>query len=248
MPVIRCKHIDSLAHRRAYKEKQCGTQKYRFDIHRDNATIERWLNIEGTYRDTLEAWNGCDSIIELRLRVRYRNLAHYDTVMITDREIPYLWHHSWTEDGLPKDSTDTLRASGDYTFMMPSIHGCDSVASLHFTVHQTHVFRDTIDICNQINKTLQHEWSTGYIQKFTTPLVDDSVEYADTLQTRIRYDSIYVLLVNFHRTHISTIRYVITVTATGTSITKMEHARHAVSITPVPTTIPFRVRTCATAC
>ena len=184
-----------------YDDTICEGQKYRFDIHRDNATIERWLNIEGTYRDTLEAWNGCDSIIELRLRVRYRNLAHYDTVMITDREIPYLWHHSWTEDGLPKDSTDTLRASGDYTFMMPSIHGCDSVASLHFTVHQTHVFRDTIDICNQINKTLQHEWSTGYIQKFTTPLVDDSVEYADTLQTRIRYDSIYVLLVNFHRTY-----------------------------------------------
>ena len=183
------------------KDTICEGAEYRFDIHRDNATIERWLHTEGTYRDTLVAWNGCDSIVELRLRVRYRNLANYDTVMITDREIPYLWTHTWTENGQAKDSTDTLRASGDYIFVMPSIHGCDSVDSLHFIVHQTHVFRDTIDVCNQINKTLQHTWSTGYIQKYTTPLADDSVEYADTLQTRIKFDSIYVLLANFHRTY-----------------------------------------------
>ena len=181
----------------------CEGAEYRFDIHRNNSTIERWLHTEGTYRDTLEALNGCDSVIELRLRVRYRNLANYDTVMITDRQIPYLWHHSWTEDGLPKDSTDTLRASGDYIFVMPSIHGCDSVDSLHFTVHQTHVFRDTIDVCAPINKTLSHTWSTGRVQEFTTPLADDSIEYADTLQTRIKYDSIYVLLVNFHRTYLT---------------------------------------------
>ena len=183
------------------KDTICEGAEYRFDIHRDNATIERWLDTEGTYRDTMVAWNGCDSIVELRLRVLYRNVANYDTVMITDREIPYLWTHTWTENGLPKDSTDTLRASGDYIFVMPSIHGCDSVDSLHFTVHQTHVFRDTIDVCNQINKTLQHTWSTGYVQKYTTPLADDSIEYADTLQTRIKFDSIYVLLVNFHRTY-----------------------------------------------
>ena len=186
-----------------YQDTICEGGEYRFDIHRNNSTIERWLHTEGTYRDTLEALNGCDSVIELRLRVRYRNLANYDTVMITDRQIPYLWHHSWTEDGLPKDSTDTLRASGDYIFVMPSIHGCDSVDSLHFTVHQTHVFRDTIDVCAPINKTLSHTWSTGRVQEFTTPLADDSIEYADTLQTRIKYDSIYVLLVNFHRTYLT---------------------------------------------
>ena len=186
-----------------YQDTICEGAEYRFDIHRNNSTIERWLHTEGTYRDTLEALNGCDSVIELRLRVRYRNLANYDTVMITDRQIPYLWHHSWTEVGLPKDSTDTLRASGDYIFVMPSIHGCDSVDSLHFTVHQTHVFRDTIDVCAPINKTLSHTWSTGRVQEFTTPLADDSIEYADTLQTRIKYDSIYVLLVNFHRTYLT---------------------------------------------
>ena len=177
----------------------CEGSQYRFDsIH---GTLERWVDTPGRYYDTLTAVNGCDSIVTLQLYVRHRVITTPQEVMITDREIPYIWLHQWNENGVPVDSTDTLRASGLYTFVMPNRFGCDSIDSLYLTVHQTHVFRDTIDVCDQLNKTLKHTWHTGYVQEYTTPLVDDTAYYSDTLQTRIKWDSIYVLCVNFHQTY-----------------------------------------------
>ena len=175
----------------------CEDTRYRFDsIH-----TERWLTKAGTYHDTVMAVNGCDSAITLMLYVRPRVVTKPKEVMITDREIPYLWPHSWYENNARVDSTDTLRATGLYTFRMPSAYGCDSIDSLYLTVHQTHVFRDTIDVCDQINKTLKHLWKTEYVQEYTTPYKNDTAYYYDTLQTRIKYDSIYVLCVNFHQTY-----------------------------------------------
>ena len=177
----------------------CEDTKYRFNAGR--GTIERWLDQPGRYVDTLTALNGCDSIVTLQLYVRNRIVTKPKEVMITDRDLPYAWHHTWMENGLQADSTDILRASGLYTCVLPSIHGCDSIDSLYLTVHQTHVFRDTIDVCHQINKSLKHTWYTGYVQDYTTPLADDTAFYADTLSTRIKWDSIYVLCVNFHQTY-----------------------------------------------
>lgn len=182
----------------------CEGTSYRFDSHR--GTVERWVDKNGRYTDTLTALNGCDSIVTLQLFVRTRVVTTPTEVMITDREIPYLWYHEWAENGMQKDSTDTLRATGLYTFRMPNSNGCDSIDSLYLTVHQTHVFRDTIDICDQVNKTLNHTWMTGYQQTYTTPLADDTAYYADTLETRIKYDSIYVLCVNFHQTYLTEIK------------------------------------------
>ena len=182
----------------------CEDTKYRFDSIR--GTMERWIDKPGRYTDTLIALNGCDSIVTLQLYVRPRVVTTPKEVLISDRELPYEWKHSWTENGLRTDSTDTLRTTGLYTFVMPSIHGCDSVDSLYLTVHQTHVFRDTIDVCSALNKALTHTWATGYVQDYTTPLADDTAYYSDTLQTRIKYDSIYVLCVNFHQTYETLIR------------------------------------------
>ena len=182
----------------------CEDTRYRFDSH--HGTVERWVEKAGRYVDTLTSINGCDSIVTLQLYVRPRVVTTPKTVTVSDRELPYLWRHSWLESGLPTDSTDTLRATGLYTFVMPSIHGCDSIDSLYLTVHQTHVFRDTIDVCAALNKSLKYTWSTGYVQSYTTPLADDTVLYADTLETRIKYDSIYVLCVNFHHTDETLIR------------------------------------------
>ncbi len=181
----------------------CEDDSVRFDLHlRDNVSfIERWVKNYGTYYDTVMAANGCDSIITLKLTIHPRIITKPKEVMITDREIPYLWRHAWTENNLPVDSVDTLRATGLYTFVMPSIHGCDSIDSLYLTVHQTHVFRDTIDVCDRPDKTRNHTWFTGYTQTYNTPMADDTAFYADTLQTRILLDSIYVLCVNFHRTY-----------------------------------------------
>ena len=182
----------------------CEDTRYRFDSHR--GTVERWVDKAGRYVDTLTALNGCDSIVTLQLFVRPRVVTTPQEAMITDREIPYLWKHSWMEDGQRTELTDTLRATGLYTFRMPSIHGCDSIDSLYLTVHQTHVFRDTINVCDGLNQSRKHTWYTGYIQEYNTPLMDDTAFYADTLETRIKYDSIYVLCVNFHQTYETMVR------------------------------------------
>ena len=182
----------------------CEDTRYRFDSHR--GTVERWVDKAGRYVDTLTALNGCDSIVTLQLFVRPRVVTTPQEAMITDREIPYLWKHSWMEAGQRTEWTDTLRATGLYTFVMPSIHGCDSIDSLYLTVHQTHVFRDTINVCDGLNQSRKHTWHTGYIQEYNTPLMDDTAFYADTLETRIKYDSIYVLCVNFHQIYETMVR------------------------------------------
>ena len=203
-----CVNYHLVRHTTIYDTICEGTSR-RFDIHhRNNSVTERYLTTDGTYTDTVTATsNGCDSIITLYLKTRDRIPVTHKTDFVTDRDLPYLWQHTWKNaDGTDTTYTDTLYttvAENEYRFVMPSIHGCDSVDSLHLTMYKTHVYRDTIDICAPINKTLIHEWPMGYRQEYTTPLGDDSVTYADTLATQILYDSIYVLLVNFHQTYLT---------------------------------------------
>lgn len=177
----------------------CEGASRRFDIHRGSITIERHLTTAGMYRDTITSTNGCDSIVSLLLYVRNKIPVTIQQVTRSNRELPYLWKHIWTEDGQSKDSTDTLRATGTYRFLMPNVYGCDSVEEIRFTVHQTHVFRDTIDVCALPNTTWTHIWKNtkGYQQRYTVPDKDSAIVYADTLETRIKYDSIFVLHVNY---------------------------------------------------
>ena len=181
----------------------CEGDAFRFDIHQDTTTIERYLTKAGIYYDTVPGTNICDSVLILHLYVHNRIPTTHRSVLISDRQAPYIWYHRWTALGTDTMYADTLRASGEYRFLMPSIHGCDSIDSLSLTIHQTHVFRDTIDVCAPINKSLTHHWTTGYTQYYTTPLADDTAFYNDTLETRIQYDSIYVLCVNFHQTYLT---------------------------------------------
>ena len=185
----------------------CYGDSIQFDQHfyegENNRTVERYLHDAGIYYDTLRALNGCDSIIELRLFVRDRIIIEPQSKIVTDRELPYEWINTWREPGASEDTThiDSLFVSGEYTYTMPNKFGCDSTVVLNFTVHQTHVFYDTLDICAPINTTFTHEWATGYKQQYTTPLADDTIHYYDTLVTFYPLDSIYDLYVNFHRTY-----------------------------------------------
>lgn len=182
----------------------CEDTPLRWDEHhRDNSFTERYLSSAGVYYDTIPGVNICDSVLIMHLYMRDRIPATHQEVTISDREIPYLWVHTWPNGGNDTTVTDTLRSSGEYMFVMPSIHGCDSIDSLSFRVHETHVFRDTITVCEAINTTRMHVWFTGYEQEYTTPLADMEMTYSDTLQTRILFDSIYVLNVNFHQTYLT---------------------------------------------
>ena len=188
------------------KDTLCYGDSIQFDQHfyegENNKTIERYLKEPGIYYDTLPALNGCDSIIELRLELRERIIIAPQSKIVTDRELPYEWKNTWKqEDGRDTTHIDSLYVSGEYTYTMPNKYGCDSTVVLNFTVHQTHVFRDTLVICAPINKTLSHVWSTGYEQKYTTPLHNDTLHYYDTLVTFYPLDSIYDLYVDFRRTY-----------------------------------------------
>ena len=178
----------------------CEGGSLRFDSLGGN--YERWISKEGRYSDTLTALNGCDSIVTIQLYVRDRIPVTHKSVTITDREAPYYWSHTWFNQETGKDTTykDTLRTTGEYTYLMPSIHGCDSIDSISFTVHQTHVFRDTITVCSPIDRTLSHVWdfAPNYEQFFTVPDHDVDTTYHDTLPTVFYLDSIYALYVHYH--------------------------------------------------
>ena len=178
----------------------CEGTELRFDAHHhDNTLTQRYLTTKGIYYDTIPAINGCDSVIILYLETRDSIPLKRTQHMVSDRDLPYLWSHTWHKaDGSDTTHVDTLRATGEYRYTMPSIYGCDSTVILDFIVHQTHLFRDTIEVCALANKTLTHLWSTGYKQTYTVPDHDQNIHYYDTLSTRIKLDSIYDLYVLYH--------------------------------------------------
>ena len=189
---------------RIIRDTLCYGDSIQFDLHtyqsEQNVTIERYLHEAGVYVDTLRAANHCDSIVELRLEVRDRVITKTFEQTVSDRELPFEWKHDWKENGVAQTKTDSLYKTGEYKFVMPNQYGCDSTVILNFYVHETHVFRDTVDTCAATRTTLTHRWSTGYTQTYTTPSLSKDTSYADTLTTRVPLDSIYVLEVRFHRT------------------------------------------------
>lgn len=124
----------------------CPGDSLAFDRHwfkvNDNKTEIQYLKDQGVYRDTMLAVNGCDSIITLYLSMRDRIPVHPVTVHLPDTMIPFQWLHEWTENGSPKDSTQFISAPGEYRFVMPSIHGCDSIDSLILYVHNTYKIQE----------------------------------------------------------------------------------------------------------
>lgn len=114
------KHIDSAT--------ICSNETYYWR----NDTIYQPIAGEYTYTEHDTTIHGCDSIYELQLHVNpvYDTIC-YDTICSNEF---YLFYG------------DTLRLTGVYHDTLPSINGCDSITTLHLTVHDTtlHVIHDTI--------------------------------------------------------------------------------------------------------
>lgn len=128
----------------------------------------RILSESGTYYDTLQTVNGCDSIIELRLNVTDKQLG-FETMTICDNEFPVLW----------KDLT--LTEAGIYEFDTLTTVGTDSVVSLTLNVFPTYQEETTAyinagDTCWFIDRTLT-----------------ESGTYTETLQTVNGCDSVLTL-------------------------------------------------------
>jgi len=78
-------------------------------------------NTAGIYTDTLNASNGCDSIVYTNISVDY-NTSSYDTLVVT---ASIVWN------GM------TLTLSGDYSFTLINSVGCDSIVNLNLTINTT---------------------------------------------------------------------------------------------------------------
>ncbi|MDR0982766.1 MAG: hypothetical protein LBM07_05940, partial [Culturomica sp.] len=73
------------------------------------------------YRTTV---NGCDSTVRLTLTVNQTYIT--DTVTICDNELPFTYYDTVFSAGT---------TSGDFTFYMTTVNGCDSTVILHLTVN-----------------------------------------------------------------------------------------------------------------
>ena len=80
------------------------------------------LTEAGPYTHTLQAANGCDSVITLHLTVHPIPAVTSIDETICGKALPYMWNDSaYTE-------------SGDYTQTLPNVNNCDSTVNLHLTV------------------------------------------------------------------------------------------------------------------
>ena len=128
----------------------------------------RILSESGTYYDTLQTVNGCDSIIELRLNVTDKQLG-FETMTVCDNEFPVLW----------KDLT--LTEAGIYEFDTLTTVGTDSVISLTLNVLPTYQ-QDTTAYIN-----------AGDSYWFIDRTLTESGTYTETLQTVNGCDSVLTL-------------------------------------------------------
>ena len=90
--------------------------------------------ISGEYTQKLQAINGCDSVIILHLNILEQVPIVEDSATILSGD-SYTWNgYNYTE-------------SGDYTFTLQDINGCDSVIVLHLGVYSTDFSIITYEQC-----------------------------------------------------------------------------------------------------
>lgn len=96
---------------------------------------------EGVYTVTFNREGLCDSIVTLTL-IEAPEFLDVTTAVVCDHELPYLWR------GVEYNQ------SGTYYDSLTSIHGCDSVFALNFTVNPTLLIEEnTIVLCQGNSET-----------------------------------------------------------------------------------------------
>ncbi|MDL2315221.1 T9SS type A sorting domain-containing protein [Bacteroidales bacterium OttesenSCG-928-C19] len=122
------------------------------------------LSTSGTYKDTLQTVNGCDSIIALTLTVNPKAITY-----ITD---------SICEGGTYNFNGESLTKENIYKDTLQTIHGCDSVIVLTLKVNPVYTIEETETIC--VGKSYQWHGKTydkagSYEAKYTTVHGCDSI-------------------------------------------------------------------------
>lgn len=120
----------------------------------------------GVYIDTLQANNGCDSVVTLDLTIN--NLVFTQDIEISCDSV-FIWNG------------DSLYSSGLYLDTLQAVNTCDSVVKLNLTLNYTSSSLTTQTICE------------GDSIKFGSGTYSIAGLYSDTLQSGIGCDSISTL-------------------------------------------------------
>lgn len=105
---------------------------------------------EGAYMDTLNASNGCDSIVHTYLMID-QNTSSFDTLSVS---ASIVWN------GM------SLNVSGDYSVTLINSAGCDSIVNLNLTVTPTGIFdianikRNLVKITNMLGQEIPYRKNT----------------------------------------------------------------------------------------
>ena len=127
----------------------------------------RDLTQAGTYSDTLQTINGCDSIIVLTLSV---NHVYHDTINVAICE-----GSVYTENGFNESE------AGTYTQNLQTVNDCDSIVTLNLTVNSALTSIIDAEICEGTTYS-----ENGFEQS-------EAGTYTQTLQTSNGCDSIVTL-------------------------------------------------------
>ncbi len=127
----------------------------------------------GIYQDTLTAFNGCDSVVQMDLGILpiYTNNA-LDTVCAGES---VMWGDS------------IFSVTGSYSFLFQTIDGCDSLVLLDLIVRQPVITNLSDQICDGDSVMFA---SQGYVYQ--------SGSYSDTLSARNGCDSVVILDLTVH--------------------------------------------------
>lgn len=142
----------------------------------------------GIYRDTLRTVDDCDSVIIIHYN--WHEKYYIRKTAQTDDKTPYLWLQG-------NGTTRTLTKSGVYFDSLTTVaNGCDSIIELTLTVYPTYRFEENQTICESETPYLwrgRQCWTSGV--------------YTDSMQTKMHYDSIFVLNLNVRDTAYVNLHY-----------------------------------------
>ena len=121
----------------------------------------------GTYKDTLQTANNCDSVVTLNLTINYRDSSSMSVTACDS--------YTWSVNSM------TYTSSGTYKDTLRTANNCDSVVTLNLTINYSDSSSMSATACDS------YTWSVNSMTYSTSGI------YRDTLQTANNCDSVVTL-------------------------------------------------------
>lgn len=144
----------------------------------------------------------CRGIYDYSVRIRTTDITGlsyekaFEIICVKENN-PYSvnFYQGICQGGQYQFGTRTLTTSGIYTDSLQTVRGCDSIVTVHLTVHPSFQMNQNQSICQNQSFT----WSGHNLQLDT--LAPGSYTYFDSLRSAQGCDSIYTLRLNVHPTY-----------------------------------------------